>query len=62
MQLVGYAQSTALPETTSLFREHVLATVDTMIQTYDAVAESLQTVYSQKDGELDVGFKTLDTH
>ncbi len=61
IQLVGYAQSTALPETGSLFREAVLATVDTMIQTYDTVAESLQTAYSQKDSELDVGFKTLDT-
>jgi hypothetical protein len=61
MQLVGYAQSSALPETGSLFCEQVLATVDTMIQTYDSVAESLQTVYSQAEGEHDAGCETLDT-
>ena len=61
MQLVGYAQSSELPETGSLFCEQVLATVDTMIQIYDSVAESLQTVYSQAEDEHDTDFKTVDT-
>ena len=61
MHLIGYAQSIALQETGDLFRENVLATVDSMINTYDSVAESLQTVYAQAAVETAIGAKKLDT-